>query len=78
MEESSAKRGHQIVESLLAKPSKKPDFGSLAPPEILKRAQAFLPFFIQSTDKILSNPELLKSSQMDVKIREADDFDPAT
>lgn len=37
-------------------------------PEVLKRAQAFLPEFIQSTDKILSNPEQRQASQMDVHI----------
>ena len=51
-------RGHQIIEALLAKPSKKPDFAGLPDmPDVLKRAQAFLPEFIQSTDRILSNPE---------------------
>ena len=75
-------RGHQIVESLLAKPSQKPDFASVmmqgGQPDILKRAQAFLPAFISSTDKILSNPEALKQSQMDVKITQAEEFNPAT
>ena len=47
-------------------------------PDILKRAQAFLPEFIQNTDKILSNPEMLKASQMDVKIKRSEDFNPAT
>jgi len=78
VEELSPTRGHQIVESLLAKPMKKPDFSSFAPPEILKRAQAFLPEFIMNTDKILSNPDLLKTSQMDVRINQAEDFNPAT
>jgi len=71
-------RSQRIVESLLAKPSKKPDFASFQPPEILKRAQAFLPAFIQSTDKLLSNPEFRQASQMDVRITKAADFDPAT
>ena len=68
-------RAHSIVESLLAKPSQKPDFASMiqgGQPDILKRAQAFLPAFIQSTDKILSSPEAQRQSQMDVKIAEAD------
>lgn len=72
-DQNSNKRGHQIVESLLAKPSKKPNFAAVMQPDILKRAQAFLPAFIQSTDKILSNPDLLRASQMDVKICRAED-----
>jgi len=81
-DKNTTNRGHQIVESLLAKPSKKPDFASVMlahnQPDILKRAQAFLPEFIQNTDKILSNPEMLKASQMDVKIKRSEDFNPAT
>ena len=46
----AGRRSEQIVESLLAKPSKKPDFASVMlahnQPDILKRAQAFLPAFI--------------------------------
>ena len=59
-------RGHQIVESLLAKPSKKPDFASVMlagnQPDVLRRAQAFLPAFIQNTDKILNSPALMRAS----------------
>lgn len=40
-------------------------------PDVLKRAQAFLPEFIQSTDKILSNPDYRNASQMDVHITDA-------
>ena len=75
-------RGHQIVESLLAKPSKKPDFASVMltqnQPDVLRRAQAFLPAFIHNTDKILSNPELMRANQMDIKISRSEDFNPAT
>jgi hypothetical protein len=39
-------RKHQIIESLLAKPSKKPDFSSFKQSDILKRAQEFMPMFI--------------------------------
>ncbi len=67
-----------MVESLLAKPSTKPDFSSFQVPDVLKRAQAFLPAFISNTDKILSNPELKQASQMDVQISQTADFNPAT
>ena len=40
------KRSHQIIESLLAKPSGKPNFGQLPASSVLKKAQAFLPEFI--------------------------------
>ena len=69
-ENKEPSRGHQLVETLLAKPSKKPDFASVEPSSILKQAQAFLPEFIQSTDKILSHADIRQASQMDVKITE--------
>ena len=50
----------------------------VGPPDILKRAQAFLPAFITSTDKILSCPEATRTNQMDVRITPADAFNPAT
>ena len=49
-----------MIQSLLAKPTKKPDFSSFKGMDILKRAQEFMPKFIQETDKLLTNPELLK------------------
>lgn len=73
-----ASRSHQVVESLLAKPSAKPNFCALPAPSILKRAQQFLPEFITSTDRMLADPELLKSKQMDVQITEGAQFNPAT
>ena len=54
------KRSHQIIQGLLAKPSAKPNFGQLPQSNVLKKAQAFLPEFIQSTDRILSDPNLCK------------------
>jgi hypothetical protein len=39
-------RKHYIIESLLAKPTKKPDFSSFKGSEILKKAQQFMPMFI--------------------------------
>jgi hypothetical protein len=61
-------RKHQIIESLLAKPSKKPDFGAFKQSDVLKKAQMFMPKFIQTTDRLLSDPELLKTHQMDIKV----------
>jgi hypothetical protein len=45
-----------MIESLLAKPSKKPDFTMVPQSDILKRVQTFLPAFISNTDRILSDP----------------------
>ena len=64
-------RSHQVIESLLAKPSKKPDFASgvqslLAQGNALSKAKAFMPSFIAETDRILSDPSFNK--QMDIKI----------
>lgn len=70
------KRSHQIVQALLSKPSNKPNFASLPQSSILKKAQTFLPEFIQSTDKILSDPNLCMEKQMDVKIAEQEDVNP--
>ena len=39
--------------------------------DVLKKAQAFLPMFIQNTDKILSDPNLCKDKQMDIKISDS-------
>lgn len=61
-------RKHQIIESLLAKPTKKPDFSAFKGSDILKKAQQFMPRFIQTTDRLLSDPELLKQHQMDIKV----------
>lgn len=65
-------RKHQIIESLLAKPSKKPDFASFKGSDVLKRAQEFMPMFIQTTDRLLADPDLLKASQMDIKVIDQD------
>ncbi len=53
---------------MLAKPSKKPDFSSFKTSEVLKKAQQFMPMFISTTDRLLSDPELLKSHQMDIQV----------
>ena len=69
-----------MIESLLAKPSKKPNFGIVPQSDILKKVQAFLPAFISNTDRILSDPAAHQSHQMDIKIKEKideeDDFKP--
>ena len=70
------KRSHKIVEALLSKPSTKPNFGALPQSSVLKQARCFLPDFIQSTDKILSDPALCKEKQMNVKIAEQQDVNP--
>jgi len=62
----------------LAKPSKKPDFSSFKGSDVLKRAQQFMPMFITTTDRLLSDPELLRQNQMDIQVvdntmREAND-----
>ena len=57
-----------MIEGLLAKPSAKPDFAQLPTSGILRKAQAFLPEFISNTDRILSDPNLCRDKQMDIKI----------
>ena len=54
------KRGHQIIQGLLAKPNAKPQFGQVPQSDVLKKARAFLPEFIQNTDRILSDPNMCK------------------
>lgn len=76
--EEKQPRAHQIVESLLAKPSKKPDFASMSRaqqdmPSALKRVQTFLPEFITSTDKLLSMPLGQNKHDMDISIRQIGD-----
>jgi hypothetical protein len=51
-----------MVEAMLLKPSKKPDFknqisGLLGQGSALNKAKAFMPGFISHTDKLLSCPE---------------------
>ena len=36
----------------------------------MKRAQEFMPKFIQTTDRLLSDPELLRQNQMDIEVKE--------
>ena len=64
-----------MIESLLAKPSKKPQFKDLAgTSDVLKRAKAFMPEFIHSTDKILSCPS--DQFSMDIQINDIGAADP--
>lgn len=83
--ETSKSRGHQVIESLLSKPSGgKPDFAGgvqslLSQSSALSKAKAFMPGFALSTDKIISDPAHAK---MDITIAEADEApteqEPAT
>jgi hypothetical protein len=62
-----------MIESLLSKPSKKPDFKSelqalLATSNILTKAKAFMPEFVASTDRILSDPN--HTFKMDITIQD--------
>ena len=62
-----------MIESMLSKPAKKPDFKNelqalLAQSNILMKAKAFMPEFVATTDKILSDPTNAK--KMDILIFE--------
>lgn len=75
----SSSRGQKMIESLLSKPSKKPDFKSelqtlLASSNILTKAKAFMPEFVASTDKILSDPT--HAFKMDIAIEEGQTDSP--
>lgn len=64
-------RGHQMIESLLVKPSQKPDFKSglqtlLTSGSALTKAKAFMPEFVSSTDRILNDPT--QHNHMDILI----------
>jgi hypothetical protein len=59
-----------MIESLLAKPSQKPDFKNglqtlLMQGNALTKVKAFLPEFIHSTDRIVKDPTAMK---MDILI----------
>lgn len=58
---------------MLVKPTKKPDFSSFKGIEVLKRAQEFMPKFISETDRLLSNPDVLREHQMDINIVDQDE-----
>lgn len=62
-----------MIESLLAKPSSKPDFATVSQSDVLKKVQAFLPAFISNTDRILSDPTANQAHQMDIQIKEQSD-----
>lgn len=66
-------RGHQMIESLLAKPSQKPDFRNglqslLSRSSALTKVKAFMPQFVATTDRLLNDPSHAK--QMDIEIIE--------
>ena len=68
-----------MIESLLAKPSQKPDFKNglqslLSQSSALMKAQAFLPEFVATTDRILNDPNSTK--RMDIQISERQQRDP--
>jgi hypothetical protein len=60
-----------MIESLLAKPTLKPDFKSglqalLGSSSVLMKAKAFMPEFISTTDRMLNDPNA--SKYMDIQI----------
>jgi hypothetical protein len=60
-----------MIESLLAKPSQKPDFKSglqalLSQSSVLMKAKAFMPEFISTTDLMRNDPN--SSKYMDIQI----------
>jgi hypothetical protein len=60
-----------MIESLLAKPTLKPDFKSglqnlLSQSSVLMKAKAFMPEFISTTDRMLNEPN--SSKHMDIQI----------
>lgn len=64
-----------MIESLLAKPSQKPDFKNglqslLMQGNALTKVKAFLPEFVASTDRIVKDPT---SQKMDILITSKDD-----
>jgi len=66
-------RGHQMIESLLSKPSQKPDFRNglkslLSSSSALTKVKAFMPQFVATTDRLLNDPSHTK--QMDIEIIE--------
>jgi len=59
-----------MIEALLNKPSTKPDFGSVGSmlsSSVLTRAKSFMPEFITTTDRILSDPN---NHRMDINIKD--------
>lgn len=72
-------RGHQMIESLLAKPSQKPDFRNglqslLSTSSALTKVKAFMPQFVATTDRLLNDPTHAK--QMDIEIIEQQQHNP--
>ena len=62
-----------MIESLLAKPTTKPDFTSMKETSALNKVKMFMPDFVKETDKLLSDPSCVKT--MDIKIRDLNDVD---
>lgn len=63
-----------MIESLLLKPAKKPDFKNglsqlLAQGNsTLTKVKAFMPEFVATTDRLLNDPQFNASSKMDISI----------
>ena len=62
-----------MIESLLAKPTTKPDFTSMKETSALNKVKMFMPDFVKETDRLLSDPSYVKT--MDIKIRDLNDVD---
>jgi hypothetical protein len=60
-----------MIETMLSKPKQKPDFAGglkgLLSNSVLNKVKAFMPEFISTTDRILSDPNHFK---MDIVIRD--------
>lgn len=69
-------RGHQMIESLLMKPSKKPDFKAgisqllQQSNSTLTKVKAFMPEFVATTDRLINDPNYNASARMDITIKE--------
>lgn len=71
-----------MIESLLAKPSQKPDFKNglqtlLMQGNALTKVKAFMPEFVATTDRIVKDPtskkmDILITSQADAKVTDFD------
>ena len=69
----AGERKVEMIESLLAKPTTKPDFTSMKDTAALNRVKMFMPDFVKETDRLLSDPSFVKG--MDIKIRDLNDVD---
>ena len=64
--ESQPSRTEKVIKGLLTKPSQKPDFSAMPPPSILSQIKGFLPQFKESTEALISNPELARDHVMEI------------